>query len=181
MDIPRPNVMHSANDFCVHSNTHHQECSSTIDDCGVEESNFPALNRLSQPATATMQAQISGQEILCPKWQDRDGNSGMSIHDVSHSPITAGRNDASQSGRGWPGHQITIQLFAIRKHPNSKPGITQMAGENDQLSTASPGTRMRIPLDDDKLIVNGFETDLQFPLRKKKHTPEVVSRGVYVV
>lgn len=40
---------------------------------------------------------------------------------------------------------------------------------------------MGIPLDDDEFILSAVETDTQFPSRKKKHTPEVVFRGVLIL
>jgi hypothetical protein len=40
---------------------------------------------------------------------------------------------------------------------------------------------MGIPLDDDEFIVGAGQADLQLPLCIKKHTPEIVFRGVSIL
>jgi hypothetical protein len=102
--------MHGLHDFGIDSDAHHQERSPAIDNRRVKDSHFPAMNDFRQRATATAETQISGQEIFSPEWQHSDGDAGMSIHKVSHSSITARRDDAPKNALGWLFCQVAIQL-----------------------------------------------------------------------
>ena len=89
--------MHGFHNFRINSDAHHQECSPTIDDCGVEEFDLTTLDDLSQLPTATAEPQIFRQQVFCPQGKHGNGNSGLPIDKISDSPVTAGRDDAAKN------------------------------------------------------------------------------------